>query len=158
MEKQPIQALYYRERVLPSVVSLWSVLLIVPTAWLTLLPFSAKIGPNTGLVLGVVFAVGVLASIWFASPMIELDARGFSVGDATLPISVIAGYEIVPPERAFEERGHKLDPRAYVRFQLSVNSLIKLQIEDLQDTTPYWLIATRNPQAIVDTLLALNAA
>ena len=157
MEIQPKPAIYYRERVLPSVVSLWSVLLIVPTAWLTLLPFATKIGHYTGLILGVVFAIAVLVSIWFAAPMIELDERGFSVGDATLPLAVIAGYEIVTPDKAFEERGHKLDPGAYVRFQLSVNSLLKLQIDDPQDSTPYWLIATRNPQGIVDTLLALNA-
>lgn len=156
MENQQNQALYYRERVLPSTASLWPVLLIIPTAWLTLLPFADKIGHSTGVILGVVFALAVLVSIFFAAPLIEVDDRGFAVGDAVLPLSVIAGYEVVPKERAFEERGFKLDPRAYVRFQLSVNTLIKLQIEDPQDSTPYWLIVTRNPQRIADTLVALN--
>ena len=156
MENEQNQPLYYRERVLPSATSLWPVLLIVPTAWLTLLPFSPKIGHSTGVILGIVFAIAVLVSIFFAAPLIELDDRGFSVGDAVLPLAVIAGYDVIPKERAFEERGYKLDPRAYVRFQLSVNTLIKLQIDDPEDTTPYWLIVTRNPQRIADTLVALN--
>ena len=98
----------------------------------------------------------VLASILFAAPVIELDERGFAVGDSMLPLDVITGYEVVPASRAFEERGHLLDPAAYVRFQLSVNTLIKLEITDANDTTPYWLIATRNPQAIADGLITLN--
>ena len=158
MEIQQSNSRSYRERVLPSVWSLWPVLLILPTTWLTLLPFNARIGEFTGLLLGLLFSIAVLVSIWFASPVIEVDERGFAVGDAVLPLDVITGYEVVPANRAFEERGHLLDPAAYVRFQLSVNTLIKLQITDAGDTTPYWLIATRRPQEIADLLVALNQA
>jgi Protein of unknown function (DUF3093) len=156
VEIQQSNSRAYRERVLPSAWSLWPVLLILPATWLTLLPFTDRIGEFTGLLLGLLFSVAVLVSIWFASPVIEVDERGFAVNDSVLPLDVITGYEVVPASRAFEERGHLLDPAAYVRFQLSVNSLIKLQITDASDTTPYWLIATRNPQAIADTLVALN--
>jgi hypothetical protein len=150
----PIQ---YRERVLPRAASLWSVLLILPATYLTLLPFSDRIGDFGGIGLGVLFTAVVLVSIWFASPVIEVDADGFAVGDAVLPLSVIAGYEIVDEAKAFAERGSNLDPRAYVRFQLSVNTLIKLQIDDPADKTPYWLIATRNPQAIVEAIQSYAA-
>jgi hypothetical protein len=145
----------YRERVLPSLVSLWPVLLILPASYLTLLPFANKIGDFGGIGLGILFTAAVLVSIWFAAPVIEVDERGFSVGDATLPLNVIVGYEIVPADRAFAERGTNLDPAAYVRFQLSVNTLVKLQIEDSQDTTPYWLVATRNPEGIVEAIKTL---
>lgn len=146
----------YRERVLPSAASLWPLLLVLPTTWLTLLPFSDRIGEFTGLGLGVLFTAAVLVSIWFASPVIEVDEKGFAVGDSVLPLSVITGFEVIPANRAFEERGRLLDPGAYVRFQMSVNTLLKLQITDAEDTTPYWLIATRNPQAIADLLIRLN--
>lgn len=152
----PINPTPYRERVLPSAASLWPILLILPTCYLTLLPFADKIGDFGGLGLGLLFTMAVLVSIWFAAPVIEVDKSGFSVGDATIPLSVIVGYDIVTEDRAFAERGTNLDPAAYVRFQLSVNSLIKLQIEDSQDRTPYWLIATRNPQAIVDSIASFG--
>lgn len=142
----------YRERVLPSAASLWPVLLIIPTCYLTLLPFADKIGDWGGAGLGLLFTVAVLVSIWFAAPVIEIDSNGFSVGDAQLPLDVITGYEVVPKERAFVERGQNLDPRAYFRFQLSVNTLIKLELTDPRDPTPYWLIATRHPEQIAAAL------
>ena len=105
--------------------------------------------------LGLLFTIAILVSIWFAAPVIEIDGASFSVGDAQLPLSVITGYEIVEPSRAFAERGANLDPAAYVRFQLSVNSLIKLQVTDPADSTPYWLIATRHPEVIAQTITRL---
>ncbi|MEY2916147.1 MAG: hypothetical protein RLZ69_347 [Actinomycetota bacterium] len=144
----------YRERVLPSAASLWPALLIIPVSYLTLLPFSDKIGDFGGLGLGLLFTTAVLVSIWFASPVIQVDDEGFSVGDSTVPIRFLSGYDIVTADRAFEERGRLLDPAAYVRFQLSVNTLVKLEIEDPNDSTPYWLIATRNPQGVVDAIVA----
>jgi hypothetical protein len=149
--KQPVP---YRERVLPSVGSLWSLLLLTPAIWLVFLPFTDKFGDYFGIGLGVFFSFVILVTIWFGSPVIEVDESGFSVGDSQLPLSAIGGFEVIEASRAFEERGHRLDAAAYVRFQLSVNTLIKLQVVDAQDPTPYWLIATRNPQQIADTIVA----
>jgi hypothetical protein len=152
--KQPMP---YRERVLPSAGSLWSLLLLTPATWLVFLPFTDKFGDLFGIGLGIFFSVVILVSIWFGSPVIEVDETGFSVGDAQLPLKVIGGFEVIDSSRAFEERGHRLDASAYIRFQLSVNTLIKLQVVDPQDPTPYWLIATRNPQQIADTIVAFAA-
>lgn len=156
IKQQP--PLPYRERVLPSIGSLWPVLLIIPATTLTFLPFANKLGDLAGPGLGLFFSLIVLVSVWFGSPVIEVDETGFSVGDAQLPLSAIGGYEVIGKDRAFEERGYRLDASAYVRFQLSVNTLLKLQVEDAQDPTPYWLIATRNPQAIADTIVAFAGA
>jgi len=145
----------YRERVLPSVASIWSLVLVTPVAWLTFLPFVEKLGEFTGVGIGLFITIAVLVSIWFAAPVIEVDETGFAVGETLLPLSAIGGYEVVPKERAFVERGSNLDPGAYVRFQLSVNTLIKLQVVDPDDRTPYWLIATRRPEQIADCLVQL---
>lgn len=122
------------------------------------MPFSNKLGEFTGIAIGVFATVAILASIWFAAPVIEVDESGFAVGETVLPLSAIGGYEVVTKERAFTERGHNLDPGAYVRFQLSVNTLIKVQVIDPDDRTPYWLIATRNPEEIARVLVGLATA
>jgi uncharacterized protein (DUF58 family) len=144
--------LTYRERVLPSIASLLPVLLVIPTAYLTLLPFSVQ----AGLVVGVSVTVAILASIWFASPVLELDSSGFAVGDSLLPLNVISSVEAISPKRSFEERGVKLSPGAYVRFQISVKTHVKVFIDDQNDPTPYWLIATRDPERVVEVLDALK--
>jgi hypothetical protein len=140
----------YRERVLPPAVSLWPALLVIPTAYLTLLSFNEL----AGLVLGPLFCLGILASIWFAAPVIEIDSAEFSVGEAVLPRNVITGVEVIRAKEVFAERGPRLSPAAYVRFQLGVNQLIKVTLADPEDQTPYWLIATRKPDEIAKFLSA----
>jgi uncharacterized protein (DUF58 family) len=145
--------LTYRERVLPSITSLLPVILVIPTAYLTLLPFSAQ----AGLVVGVSVTAAILVSIWFASPVIELDSTGFAVGDSLLPLNVISKAEAISPQQSFEERGVKLSPGAYVRFQISVKTHVKVFIDDRNDPTPYWLVATRNPKRVVELIVQLRA-
>lgn len=140
--------LKYRERVVPSITSLLPVLLVIPTAYLTLLPFSVQ----AGLVVGVSVTIAILVSIWFASPLVEIDSSGFAVGDSLLPLSVISGAEAISNKQSFEERGVKLNPAAYVRFQISVKTHVKVFIDDKNDSTPYWLVATRDPDRVVETL------
>ena len=144
--------LTYRERVLPSIASLLPVLLVIPTAYLTLLPFSVQ----AGFVVGVSVTIAILVSIWFASPVLELDSSGFAVGDSLLPLNVISSVEAISPKRSFEERGVKLSPGAYVRFQISVKTHVKVFIDDQNDPTPYWLIATRDPDRVVEVLETLT--
>jgi hypothetical protein len=144
--------LTYRERVLPSIASLIPLLFVLPTAYLTLLPFSVQ----AGLVVGASITLAILASIWFAAPVVELGPGGFAVGDALLPLKNIGRAEVVSADRSFEERGVKLSPGAYVRFQMSVKTHVKIFIEDKNDPTPYWLIATRDPDRVVEVLAALK--
>ncbi|MEN9992894.1 MAG: hypothetical protein RLY83_464 [Actinomycetota bacterium] len=140
--------LHYRERVLPSAASLIPVLLIFPTMYLMLLLISTQ----AGILLGFSVTVAVLASIWFAAPVIEISDRTFSVGDAELPIDVISQVTVIEQKDAFAERGVKLSPAAFTRFQVSVKQMVKLEISDEADPTPYWLIATRKPAEIARVL------
>lgn len=148
----PLSVNSYRERVLPSVASLLPVALIWPTCYLTFL----LINPGVGAIIGAFVTVAVLVSIWFAAPLIEIDAQGFSVGETTLPLAVISKAIVIEAKDVFAERGVKLSPAAYTRFQLSVKQLIRVEINDPHDTTPYWLIATRHPQEIAETLEKLK--
>ena len=97
-----------------------------------------------------------MASIWFASPVVEVDDSGFAVGDSLLPLSVITDAVAVSARQSFEERGVKLSPGAYVRFQISVKTHVKIFIADKNDPTPYWLIATRDPERVVEVLTELK--
>lgn len=143
-----VEGLRYRERVLPSAASLIPVLLIFPTLYLMLL----LINTQAGILLGLSVTVAVLASIWFAAPVIEISGETFSVGDAELPIDVISKVTVVEPKEGFAERGVKLSPAAFTRFQLSVKQMVRLEILDEADPTPYWLIATRKPAEIASIL------
>ena len=145
-----VAGIRYRERVLPSAASMIPLLLIFPTMYLMLLLISTQ----AGVLLGLSVTVAALVSIWFAAPVIEISDLTFSVGDAELPIDVISKVTVIEPKDGFAERGPKLNPAAFTRFQVSVKQMVKLEISDEADPTPYWLIATRKPEDIARILAA----
>ena len=51
-------------------------------------------------------------------------------------------------------RGPELDARAYMNFRVSVGPVVRIQITDPVDPTPYWLTSTRHPERIVEILSA----
>ncbi|MFM2384507.1 MAG: hypothetical protein RL166_381, partial [Actinomycetota bacterium] len=42
--------------------------------------------------------------------------------------------------------------RAWLSIQASIKGLVKVQVLDKNDPTPYWLISTRNPEKLVNLL------
>ena len=116
----------------------------MPTFWLTFAPINALIGAVIGLVVTTTVATLMLAN----SPVIEVSDGYLKVGRARLPIKLISGVIEVPKGEVFAEKGPKLDARAYVRLQPSVSGLLKVQITDKNDPTPYWLFSSRNPKLL----------
>ena len=61
---------------------------------------------------------------------------------------------VVERQDQFSERGQKLSTLAYTRFQIGVKGLVKIEIVDESDPTPYWLVATRHPEVLAGYLNA----
>lgn len=135
----------YKERVLPTTVAMLPLILLLPTAYFTLLPFSA----TAGLLLGPLFALAILVSAYFAAPVIEVSNESIAVGDIEVPLEYVSGVTVVKAEDGFAERGVRLSPAAYTRFQMGVKTMVKIELSDPNDKTPYWLIASKNPQGVV---------
>ena len=81
----------YKERVLPSFVALLPLLLLLPTAYFTLLPFNEI----AGLLLGPLFVLAILVSIFFAAPVIEVANDEISVGDTEVPLRFVASVSVI---------------------------------------------------------------
>ena len=143
-------ATIYRERVLPPIGGIWPILLVIPALYVTFLPFNVA----AGAILGPAAALAIYASFWLAAPVIEVTQDDFSVGHATAPRSVLGEALSIARVDAFAERGVKLSPAAFIRFQVGVKGLVKVEIRDENDPTPYWLVATNKPKALVAALAA----
>ncbi len=144
MSNQAETQVQYRERVAPKWTSFLPLLLIMPTFWLTFAPINALIGAVIGLLVTATVATLMLVN----SPVIEVSDGYLQVGRARMPIKLISGVIEVPKGEVFAERGPKLDARAYVRLQPSVSGLLRVQIKDKNDPTPYWLFSSRNPKLL----------
>ena len=131
----------YRERLLPGI-SFYLASLVIPVAsYLICLAFST----DMALYAAVITEVLIIALSVLSSPSITISEGFLKVRKATIPIELLGKTEIISKADGFLERGRKLDPRAYVSFQVGVKTLIKVEIRDAADPTPYWLFATRNP-------------
>jgi hypothetical protein len=138
----------YSEWVLPKWSSFLPILAIYPTLWLTFLPIDVTVGVWLGIGLSIL-AVGLMFA---KSARISVTSETLSVSNAQIDRKFIAGAEAIQPEEGFAQRGRNLDSRAWIHFQGSVTTLVKVTIIDPEDPTPYWLFSTRNPAELVKVL------
>ncbi|MEY3845940.1 MAG: hypothetical protein RJA66_207 [Actinomycetota bacterium] len=147
MNEQRIEPVY-SEWVVPNWTSYIPLLAIYPTLWLTFLPIDQAVGIWSGIALTGVFLFLMLAK----SARIKISNSCLAVANAEIERSFISGVEVVAKEDAFVARGRDLDPRAWIHFQGSVKTLVRVSISDPNDPTPYWLFSTRNPEKIKKSL------
>lgn len=123
--------------------------LIFPTFWLTFSPINAI----AGFVSGVVVTLLVLAFMIINSPIIEIKPGQIRVSKARIESKHLGKIEIAPFAARFAQRVPNLDSRAFLALQNSQKGLIKLEIKDKNDPTPYWVFSTKNPEAVVRAVL-----
>ncbi|MEY4366664.1 MAG: hypothetical protein RLZ28_79 [Actinomycetota bacterium] len=135
----------FSEKLLPSWSTFVWAAILFPSAYLVFLPISEIVG----VILGITLTVVVWLAMIFASPKIIVVSKELRVGAAHIPVAFLSNCREIAPEYCFAERGPALDARAFVRFQIGVKPLVRLEINDPVDPTPYWLIATRKPAALI---------
>ena len=132
---------HYSEWVLPNWTSFLPVLAIYPTLWLTFLPIDLVLGTTLGIGLTVLVIILMIAK----SARIKVSDSSLVVANASIERRFISAVETIAAEDGFAARGRDLDPRAWIHFQGSVKTLVRVTIEDPEDPTPYWLFSTRKP-------------
>lgn len=104
------------------------------------------------------FAIATVAGISLATllllkaPVIEVTGETLRVGRATIQRKLLGALQEISSEDSFAERGHQLNALAYTSFQGSVRTMLKVDINDKSDPTPYWLFCTRNPAELKKAL------
>ncbi|MDO4760695.1 MAG: DUF3093 domain-containing protein [Corynebacterium sp.] len=105
-------------------------------------------------------AVWVLLSMSGTRVRVELDPDGtrwLVTGQANLPNTVVPRSLAVPATAKRNAMGRQLDPAAFVVSHGWVPEMVMLVLDDPEDPTPYWLIATRNPEALLQAFVPEQA-
>lgn len=144
----PDSAPGYRERLYPSLLSYLAWSLVFPSVWLVV---SAVFAPGA-LMLGLLSLAVVWLLLTFSAPMIHMDETNLSVAGAKIPLALLGTVKIIGKAEAFDERGPRLDARAFRVFAPGIRTLVRVEIVDPADPTPYWLFATRNPERVTELL------
>ena len=101
--------------------------------------------------------------VWLSKTVVqvEMDADGtrwLIVEDANLPANVVTRSTVVPASARQNALGRQLDPAAFLVSHTWVPEHVLLVLDDPEDPTPYWMIATRNPERVLETFLPEQAA
>ena len=144
----------YRERVWPAPWVYLATALVIPASLLVFLPINLLAGAITAAVL----YGGCLALLAYGAPVLRIGDGVFSAGRARLPLSAIGAVTAHEGEDATLERGRHLDARAWLLIRGWVSPVVKVEVSDPEDPTPYWLISTRRPHEIVAAMEAARRA
>ena len=72
--------------------------------------------------------------------------RELRAGVAHLPVSLVGRVDVVTGEAKREALGPQLDPQAFVLHRPWVGPVVRIEVLDPDDPTPYWVISTRRPE------------
>jgi len=138
----------YRERLWPAPWLFIATALVIPASFLVFLPISVPAGIATAIGL----YAGCVGLLILASPRIEVTATELIAGRARLPRSVIGDVTTHRGEQATLQRGRQLDARAWLLIRGWVSPVVRIELSDANDPTPYWLVSTRRPDELVTAL------
>jgi len=138
----------YRERLWPAPWVFVATGLVIPASLLVFLPISTTAGVVCAIVLYGAIVVILLAT----TPTVEVDDALFTAGRARLPRTAIASVTSFTGEEATKQRGTALDARAWLLLRGWIPGVVKVQLDDPSDPTPYWLVSTRHPTELTKAL------
>lgn len=148
MSKSAAGEFQYQELVLPKWTSFLPLLIVYPTFWLTMAPFNALLGS----IFGIAVTLAIAAVMVVSSPKITVSASEVRVGRAHISRKLLGNASVVQKQDQFSAKGPQLDARAYLSLQPSVSGLLRLEIKDPKDPTPYWLFSTRKPELVAELI------
>lgn len=129
--------------------------------WLWIVVFAISLALGVALsptnpvlltVLAVVAAIIGSVLLIASAPSIVVTPTMLSVGRSTIErhyLGEVTGYR---GNGARYQRGRGLNGLAFMCFRGWVDPVVRVQIEDPRDATPYWLFSSRRPEALVAAL------
>jgi hypothetical protein len=138
----------YREKLWPNV-WIWIIAAGVAGAGiLVFAPISTAAGFTAAGVLFVIMAVLLILS----TPAIVVTGDSLTVGRASIERRFVGAVEGFRSEDATAERGTRLNGLAYLCIRGWIDPVVKIEITDPSDRTPYWLTSTRHPDELTAAL------
>lgn len=143
----------FSERLLPS---LWIWLFAVGFSGAGILVF-APISIEAGFIAAAVLFAIVSTLLLISTPRITVTDTELTVGRASISREFVSGASAHRGPDATRERGTGLNALAYLCIRGWIDPVVRIEISDPADRTPYWLTSTRRPEALVEALGPFSA-
>ena len=138
----------YRERLWPAAWVFLATALVIPASLLVFLPISTI----AGIICAIVLYGAIVVTLLVTTPAVDVDDALFTAGRARLPRTAIATATPFTGQEATAQRGTQLDARAWLLLRGWIPGVVKVQLDDPSDPTPYWLVSTRHPAKLAAAL------
>jgi hypothetical protein len=130
----------YRERIWAP----WPVWLVCAALTGTL---GVAYGYPLGLAVGITtftLTMGLVAWMLVATaPLVQVDDTVFRAGRARLPLRFVGRIAPLDPDQTRDVKGPKADPSAYLCTRGWTPRSVLVEVDDLDDPHPYWIVSTR---------------
>ena len=147
-QNSPDQAVLYEERLWPSP---WIWLIAAGFSSATIVMF-APISMEVGYGAAIVVAIIVFTLLILSTPRITVTATTLTVGRASIERKYLGSVEWFTGEDATHQRGPGLHGLAYLCIRGWISPVVKIEVTDPEDRTPYWLASSRTPERLVAAL------
>lgn len=143
----------YRERLVPGPGMFVALILAVPAVALVLTPIQADIAWPVGVAVYLIAAVTLL----LLSPVVTVAGATLTAGHASIPVSQLGEAEALGAEGLRVAIGPGLDARTFMLVRGWIHRGVRIENIDASDPAPHWIITTRHPQKLIDTVQAAKA-
>ncbi|UVI34612.1 DUF3093 domain-containing protein [Brevibacterium spongiae] len=138
----------FQEKVRASI-GMW-ILVVVGAASTALMV--APVWPWGTIILPVISFV--LFAWWLSSLTVTIivTEQQLFVGEAHIDRKFVPRAQAFLGEAARQARGVDLDARAFLKIRPWAKDVVRIDLEDASDPTPYWLVSTRRAKELADAL------
>ena len=144
----PSDAVLYSEKLRPNV---WIWLVSAGLSGAGILVF-APISLAAGLTAAVVLFVIIAVLLVLSTPAITVTGSTLRVGRATIERRFVGSASAYRGAEATAERGTRLNGLAFLCIRGWIDPVVRMEITDPSDRTPYWLTSTRRPDQLIAAL------
>ena len=146
-------ALFYRERLSPSLWVIVSAAVAAPMAALVVAPIDTTVA----LVAGAVVGVAILSLLIAGSPVVQVRDGILTAGRAHIDVGYTGEVTVLTGEDARHARGPGLHPRSWHVIRGGIDGIVIVEITDLDDPAPSWVLSTRTPDRLAAALRRAQA-
>lgn len=144
----------FRERLVPPWWMLLLLLLIVPASLLVFLP----VDPRVGVGVAVGLYVAIVAVLWLAAPVVELQGGVLRAGRARIDVAHLGASEALEGPDATAAMRAGWEPSDHHVISPWTTSLVRVAVDDPTDPTGAWVISSRRPRALARSIEAAQSA
>lgn len=131
-----------------------ALMLLLPAVSLVFTPINASIAIPVGVAVYLIAAI----TLFLLSPSIRIRGTRLIAGHAEIPVSQLGEIELLGAEGLRAAIGPGLDARSFLLVRGWIHRGVRIVNIDPADPAPYWILTTRHPQKLADSIRAAQAA